>query len=170
MNERTSFRSTCRWRRTRWTTSIWSSGRLQDAPKRLAPSVRAAIARVDKEQLVSVQRRDDARGRRVGRDRAPSVPGGDGDDVCRAGAAAGDGRRVRDPRLFRPAAGARLRRAAGRSAPRRRDVLRMVVASAVRVIAAGAVIGLALVGGARPAADDACCSASSRWTRRRLRA
>ncbi len=50
-----SSRSTCRWRRISRTTSFSSCGRTSGAAEALAPSVRAAISRVDREQLVSVR-------------------------------------------------------------------------------------------------------------------
>ena len=70
----------------------------------LAPAVRAAISRVDKEQLVSVTRRHDARRHRVGGHRPPSLPRRDGGRLCGAGARPCDGRRVRNARLLGSAA------------------------------------------------------------------
>ena len=54
-SRRTSCRSTCRSRRTCRTTSSWSCGRRRGSAEALAPSVRAAISRIDKEQLVSIR-------------------------------------------------------------------------------------------------------------------
>ena len=104
-----------------------SCGRSPGAAEALAPSVRAAISRVDKEQLVSVRdvmTLEDIAWAATGRHRFRAV-------MVMAFAAlalrAGDGRRVRHPRLFGPAARARLRRAPGarrdderRAAPRDR--------------------------------------------------
>ena len=65
----------------------------------LAPSVRAAIARIDKEQLVSVRDVVTLDDIAWDRDRAPSLPRRARGDVRRPGAVAGDGRLVRHPRL-----------------------------------------------------------------------
>ena len=66
----------------------------------LAPSIRAAISRVDKEQLVSVRSvltlEDIARD---GHQPSP-VPGSDGDGLCDARARPGDGRGLRDSCVF----------------------------------------------------------------------
>ena len=83
------------------------------AAEALAPSVRAAISRVDTEQLVSVQERHDARRHRAGGHRPSSVPRRDGDGLCGAGARPGDGGSLRDSRLLGPAERAGFRRAPG---------------------------------------------------------
>ena len=59
------------------------------------------------------EERHDARRHRVGGHRPSSLPRRDGGRLCGAGAGAGDGRRVRNPRVFGSAAHARLRRAPG---------------------------------------------------------
>ena len=89
------------------------------------------------------EERPDARRHRAGGDRPSPVPGGDGDGVCGAGAGARDGGRLRDPGVFGPAERARVRRAPGAGATTR-DVLRLVLANAFRVVGTGAAIGLAL--------------------------
>ena len=97
----------------------------------LAPTVRAAVSRVDREQLVSLRdfrTLDDIASRGHS---APAFPGGDGRRLRRAGARARDGGRVRHPRVFGAAARPRLRRAPRarrddrrRAAPRRRNAAR----------------------------------------------
>ena len=79
----------------------------------LAPSVRAAIARVDTQQLVSVRSVMTLEDVAVGGHRPPPFPRGAGHDLRRPGAGAGDGGGVRHPCLLRAAAGPRPRRAAG---------------------------------------------------------
>ncbi len=100
------------------------------------------------------QERHDARRHRVRRHVAASVPGRAGDDVRRLALTSGDGRRVRRPRLFRPAARARVRRCAARWARRPATCSASSSASAAPVIAAGVVIGLALAAILEPPADD----------------
>ena len=109
---RTCCRSTCRWRRTRSTTSSCSSAPATGRGDALAAPVRAAIGRVDKDQLVGAALHDDPRRRGLGGHRPPSLPGGARGDLRRAGAAARHGRHLRRARLLGPAARARLRRAA----------------------------------------------------------
>ena len=129
------------------------AARRQVAPKRCASSVRAAIGRVDKEQLVSVQdvmTLEDVAWEATARHRFRAVMvmtfAGLALLLAMVGVfgilAYSVQQRVRD---------FGVRRALGATTG---DVLRLVVGSAVRVIAAGAVIGLLLVGGPRPAADD----------------
>ena len=134
----------------------------------LAPPVRAAIARIDKDQLVSVASvttLEDVEWAATGRHRfrAVMVVG-----VRDAGGGARDGRRVRHPRVFGPAAGARLRRA-----PRARrddqDVLRLVVGERREGRRDRRDHRPGPVGRVRAADRDRCCSVFSRSTSSRSR-
>ena len=110
----------------------------------LTASVRAAISRVDTEQLVSVRSVDDARRHRLGGDRPPSVPCRDGDRLCRAVARSGDGRTDSEFSAYSVQQQVRdfgVRRALGATTT---DVLRMVVGNAARLVGTGAAIGLVL--------------------------
>ena len=90
-------------------TSISPSGRRPDAPKRWRPRSGRAIGRIDKEQLVSVRdvvTLEDVAWEATGRHRFRAVMV---ITFATLGAHTGDDRRVRDPRLLRTTAHARLR-------------------------------------------------------------
>ena len=130
----------------------------------LAPSVRAAIGRVDKEQLVSVRdvmTLEDVAWEATARHRFRAVLvmtfAGLALLLAMVGVfgilAYSVQQRVRD---------FGVRRALGATTG---DVLRLVVGSAVRVIASGRRHRAGPVGCSGPAAYHRCCSVSSRWTR-----
>ena len=84
-----------------------SHGAVEDRPRRRADAGSAGRDFTDRQGATGQHPRcGHARGRRVGGYRTAPIPRGDGDSIRDARGRAGDGRCVRHPRVFGPAAGA----------------------------------------------------------------
>ena len=106
----------------------------------LLPAVKAAIARVDKDQpLTRVRTMEEVAAEATSQPRFRAELVG---VFAAAGAGARGGRHLRRARVFGRPAGARVRHPRGARRARRDDVLRLVLGGALKMTAAGVAIGL----------------------------